>query len=89
VVEPLLDNPRSLMAKVAAVLGGQAIQRPQLTGFLNSEFDPFLNHCSPRARSRLVKLPKRSKSAPGSSGLPTSRARAISVRREWRTWCRL
>ena len=42
-VEPLLDNPRSLTAKVAAVLGGKAIQRPQLTGFLNSEFDPFLN----------------------------------------------
>jgi GNAT superfamily N-acetyltransferase len=43
VVEPLLDNPRSLTAKVAAVLSGKAIERPQLTGFLNSEFDPFLN----------------------------------------------
>jgi GNAT superfamily N-acetyltransferase len=43
VVEPLLDNPRSLIAKVAAVLGGTAIERPRLTGFLNSEFDPFLN----------------------------------------------
>jgi GNAT superfamily N-acetyltransferase len=43
VVEPLLENPRSLTAKVAAVLGGTAIERPQLTGFLNSEFDPFLN----------------------------------------------
>jgi len=43
VVEPLLDNPRSLTAKVAAVLGGAAVDRPQLTGFLNSEFDPFLN----------------------------------------------
>ena len=42
-VEPLLDNPRLLTAKVAAVLGGTAIERPQLTGFLNSEFDPFLN----------------------------------------------
>jgi GNAT superfamily N-acetyltransferase len=43
VIEPLLDNPRSLTAKVAAVLGGTALERPQLTGFLNSEFDPFLN----------------------------------------------
>jgi hypothetical protein len=43
VVEPLLDNPRSLTAKFAAVLGGTAIERPQLTGFLNSEFDAFLN----------------------------------------------
>jgi hypothetical protein len=43
VVEPLLDNPRSVTAKVAAVLGGTAVKRPQLTGFLNSEFDPFLN----------------------------------------------
>ena len=42
-VEPLLDNPRLLTAKVAAVLGGTAIERPQLSGFLNSEFDPFLN----------------------------------------------
>jgi hypothetical protein len=43
VVEPLLDNPRLLMATAAAVLGGTAIERPQLTGFLNSEFDAFLN----------------------------------------------
>jgi hypothetical protein len=43
VVEPLLDNPRSLTAKVAAVLSGTAVKRPRLTGFLNSEFDPFLN----------------------------------------------
>jgi GNAT superfamily N-acetyltransferase len=43
VVEPLLDNPRSLTAKVAAVLGGTAIRRQRLSGFLNSEFDPFLN----------------------------------------------
>jgi GNAT superfamily N-acetyltransferase len=43
VVEPLLANPRSLTARVAAVLGGTAIERPQLTGFLNSDFDPFLN----------------------------------------------
>jgi GNAT superfamily N-acetyltransferase len=43
VVEPLLDSPRLLTAKVATVLGGTAIERPQLTGFLNSEFDPFLN----------------------------------------------
>jgi GNAT superfamily N-acetyltransferase len=43
VVEPLLDNPRSLVAKVAAVLGGRAIERPGLSGFVNSEFDPFLN----------------------------------------------
>ncbi len=42
-VEPLLDNPRSLTAKVAAVLGGAAVERPRLSGFLNSEFDPFLN----------------------------------------------
>jgi len=40
---PLLDNPRSLTTKVAAVLGGRAIERPQLTGILNSEFDAFLN----------------------------------------------
>jgi len=44
VADPLLDNPRSLAAKFAAVLGGTAIERPQLTGFLSSEFDPFLNH---------------------------------------------
>jgi GNAT superfamily N-acetyltransferase len=43
VVDPLLDNPRSLGAKVAAVLGGTAVERSTLTGFLNSEFDPFLN----------------------------------------------
>jgi GNAT superfamily N-acetyltransferase len=44
VADPLLDNPRSLAAKFAAALGGRAIDRPKLTGFLSSEFDPFLNH---------------------------------------------
>jgi GNAT superfamily N-acetyltransferase len=43
VLDPLLDNPRSFTAKVAGVLGGTAIERPRLTGFLNSKFDPFLN----------------------------------------------
>jgi hypothetical protein len=28
---------------VVAVLGGTAIERPQLTGFLSSDYDPFLN----------------------------------------------
>jgi len=43
VVEALLDNPRALTAKVATVLGGTAVERPRLRGFLNTEFDPFLN----------------------------------------------
>ena len=42
-IEPLLDNPRSLTAKVAAVLGGTAVERSRLRGFLNTDFDPFLN----------------------------------------------
>ena len=42
--EPLLDNPRSFAASVAAVLGGMAIERAGLAGFVSSEFDPFLNH---------------------------------------------
>ena len=37
----------------------------------------------------MAKLGIKEKGAPDSSGLPTSRARAISVRRERRTWCRL
>jgi GNAT superfamily N-acetyltransferase len=44
VAEPLLDNPRSFAANVAAVLGGMAIERAGLAGFVSSEFDPFLNH---------------------------------------------
>lgn len=42
--DPLLDNPRALAEKFAEVLGGTAVQRAGLSGFLNSEFDPFLNH---------------------------------------------
>jgi GNAT superfamily N-acetyltransferase len=42
-VEPLLDNPRALGEQVAGVLGGTVIERAGLSGFLNSEFDPFLN----------------------------------------------
>jgi GNAT superfamily N-acetyltransferase len=44
VAEPLLDNPRSFAARVATVLGGAGIERAGLTGFVSSEFDPFLNH---------------------------------------------
>jgi GNAT superfamily N-acetyltransferase len=43
VAEPPLDNPRSLTAKVATVLGGTAVAQAGLSGFLNSRFDPFLN----------------------------------------------
>jgi GNAT superfamily N-acetyltransferase len=43
VVEALLANPRSLTARIAAALEGTAIERPQLTGFLSSDYDPFLN----------------------------------------------
>jgi GNAT superfamily N-acetyltransferase len=44
VAQPLLDNPRSFAARVAAVLGGTAIESAGLTGFVSSKFDPFLNH---------------------------------------------
>jgi GNAT superfamily N-acetyltransferase len=44
VAEPLLDNPRSFAARVAAVLGGTAVECAGLAGFVSSQFDPFLNH---------------------------------------------
>jgi GNAT superfamily N-acetyltransferase len=43
VSEPWLDHPRAFVAKVARVLDGRAVERPLLTGFLNSKFDRFLN----------------------------------------------
>src|SRR5205823_6917916 len=36
-------NPRALAAKVAAALGGTAVEHAAVSGFLSSEFDPFLN----------------------------------------------
>ena len=42
--EPLLDNPRAFAEKIAGVLGGTVVERARLSGFLSSEFDPFLNH---------------------------------------------
>jgi hypothetical protein len=44
VAEPLLDNPRTFAEKVAGVLGGRAVARAELTGFLSSDFDPFPNY---------------------------------------------
>jgi GNAT superfamily N-acetyltransferase len=44
VAEPLFDNPHAFAESVARVLGGIAVERTRLSGFLNSEFDPFLNH---------------------------------------------
>jgi hypothetical protein len=75
VVEPLLDNPRSLTAKVAAVLGGTVIERPQLTGFLNSEFDPFLMYGMTAATA-------------GSAAAPQVEGEIVEVRsRKWlRAW---
>jgi ribosomal protein S18 acetylase RimI-like enzyme len=54
VVEPLLENPRALTGKIAETLGGTAIERSGLSGFLSSKFDRFLNqlfasgHVAPR-----------------------------------------
>ena len=44
-----LGNLRSFAATVAAVLAGVAIEERGLTGFVSSEFDPFLNHVFSRA----------------------------------------
>jgi GNAT superfamily N-acetyltransferase len=41
--DPLLDSPRALIAKVAAVLGGSEVEHELLSGYVNSRFDPFLN----------------------------------------------
>jgi len=43
VSEPLLENPRALTEKIAGALGGTAVERPGLSGFLSSRFDRFLN----------------------------------------------
>jgi GNAT superfamily N-acetyltransferase len=44
VADPLLDNPRAFVEKVASVLGGSAVSGSSFSGFLSSDFDPFLNH---------------------------------------------
>ena len=41
--EPLLENPRALSEKIAGALGGRPVEHEGLSGFLNSEFDRFLN----------------------------------------------
>ena len=84
-VEPLLDNSRLLTAKVAAVLGGTAIERPQLTGFLNSGFDPFLNQLFAAGSVTARKAAEALEGLPGFICLPTSRARTSSVGRKRRT----
>jgi len=43
VSEPLLENPRALSEKIAGALGGRPVEHEGLSGFLNSEFDRFLN----------------------------------------------
>lgn len=40
----LLENPLALARSVARVLHGVSVQSPDLTGFVNSDFDSFLNH---------------------------------------------
>lgn len=42
--DPLLDNPRAFVGKVAAVLDGAIVSGSLFSGFVSSRFDPFLNH---------------------------------------------
>jgi GNAT superfamily N-acetyltransferase len=44
VLEWLLNNPRAFTEKVAIVLGATAVSEPAFSGFVCSDFDPFLNH---------------------------------------------
>lgn len=44
VADPLLDHPRAFAEKVAGVLEGTTVARADVSGFLSSNFDPFLNH---------------------------------------------
>jgi GNAT superfamily N-acetyltransferase len=50
VADPLLDHPRALVEKVARVLDGLQLERPNLTGFVSSDADPFLNQLFARGR---------------------------------------
>ncbi len=40
----LLANPSAFAAAVAQALDGVAVERPNLSGFASSDFDPILNH---------------------------------------------
>ena len=42
-VEPLLENPKALTERIGEALGGAAVERPGLSGFLSSKSDRFLN----------------------------------------------
>jgi GNAT superfamily N-acetyltransferase len=44
VADPLIENPRAFAKKVAGALAGKAVKRADVVGFINSDFDPFLNH---------------------------------------------
>jgi hypothetical protein len=79
--EPLLENLRAFAAKVAGALGGTAVDQAELTGFLSSDFDPFLSHLfaygkvTPRSAAKALKgLPGfvwlAEEPAPGSLDVP-------------------
>ena len=48
--DPLLDHPRALVERAARVLGGTTVEQPNLSGFVSSEADPFLNQLFARGR---------------------------------------
>ena len=41
--DELLENPQALVENVARVLGGRPAAESELAGYVNSDFDPFLN----------------------------------------------
>lgn len=42
--DALVENPRAFAAKVAGALGGSTVDGAELSGFVSSSFDAFLNH---------------------------------------------
>jgi GNAT superfamily N-acetyltransferase len=75
----LLDNPRAFVTKVASVLGGTSVSDASLSGFLSSEFDPFLNHLFTAGSVTLAEITEAAAGRPAFIWLTTEPTRDLGA----------
>src|SRR5689334_19050638 len=64
-LEPLRAHVRALLGQVAGVVDGEEVREPAVEGFINSEFDAFLNHLFARGTAGVAAATGRLEGRPG------------------------
>ena len=77
--DPLLDHPRALVERVAEALGGTAVARTGLMGFVSSDHDRFLNQLTAGAETSADEIAAALDGRPGFVWLADDRLATTSM----------